>query len=124
MRNERARKILAETPAETKKFVSKYADILVRIHELMKERGLKQKDIAEKLEKQPSEISKWLNGHNLTLKSIAKLEVVLDTDILIVSKTRKGIKISVSKVNVDADKEYKTYDIKPKSRANKLLNVS
>ena len=123
MRNERARRILAETPAETKIFVSKYADILVRIHELMNERGLKQKNIADKLNKQPSEISKWLNGHNLTLKTIAKLEVVLEDDILIVPKTRKGIKISVCKVNVDTDKEYKTYDIKPKSRTNQMQKV-
>ena len=124
MRNERARKILAETPAETKRFVSKYADILVRIHELMKEKGLKQIDIAEKLKKQPSEISKWLNGHNLTLKTIAKLEVVFDAEILIVPKIRKGIKMSVNRVNVNTDKEYKTYDIKPKSRNNQMQKVS
>lgn len=124
MRNERLKKILAETPAETKIFVSKYADILVRIHELMKEKGLKQKDIADKLQKQPSEISKWLNGHNLTLKTISKLEVVLEGDILIVPKTRKGIKLSVSKVKVDTGKEYKNYEIKPKTRSNKSKYAS
>lgn len=124
MRNERLKRILAETPADTKKFVSKYADILVRIHELMNERGLKQKNIAEQLNKQPSEISKWLNGHNLTMKSIAKLEVVFDADILIVPKSSKGIKMSASRVKVDMDKEYKTYELKPKSRTNQMQKVS
>ncbi len=124
MRNKQARKILAETPAETKKFISKYADILVRIQELMKEKGIKQVNIADKLNKQPSEISKWLNGHNLTLKSVAKLEVVLDADILIVPKTRKGIKMSVSRVDINTEKEYRTYNIKPKSRADSMQKVS
>jgi transcriptional regulator with XRE-family HTH domain len=75
MRSKVARRILQETPEETKVFVTMYADILVRVKQLMKEKQMSQKALAQKLNKQPSEINKWLSGkHNLTLKTIAKLQ--------------------------------------------------
>lgn len=40
------------------------------------------------MDKQPSEISKWLNGeHNLTFKSIVKLEQELGIELIYVPKT-------------------------------------
>lgn len=75
--------ILEESPAESKIFVKKYLDIVDRIHELLEKKGLKQKDLAQRLGKQESEISKWLNGeHNLTLRTIAKMEAILEDDII------------------------------------------
>jgi transcriptional regulator with XRE-family HTH domain len=39
--------------------------------------------LAQKLGKTESEVSKWLSGtHNLTLKSIAKIEIALDANLL------------------------------------------
>ncbi|HLW31222.1 MAG TPA: helix-turn-helix transcriptional regulator [Aequorivita sp.] len=87
MRSKVARRILAETPEETKVFVNLYADILVRIKQLMKEKGFTQKSFADKLDKRPSEINKWLIGnHNLTLKSIAKMQAELGEPIIYVPK--------------------------------------
>lgn len=87
MRSKIACRILAETPEETKIFVNLYADILVRIKQLLKEKGHTQKSFAEKLEKRPSEINKWLTGnHNLTLKSIAKMQAELGEPIIYVPK--------------------------------------
>ena len=42
--------------------------------------------MAEALEKRPSEISKWLNGHNLTIRTLAKLEAALGEELLVVTK--------------------------------------
>ena len=68
---------------ELKIFTAMSFDIVDRIHFLLKQKGLTQKDLAEKLGKQESEISKWLSpGHNFTLKSIVKLEVSLDEKII------------------------------------------
>jgi len=87
MRSKVARRILAETPEETKIFVNLYADILVRIKQLLKEKGHTQKSFAEKLGKQPSEINRWLTGnHNLTLKSMAKMQAELGEPIIYVPK--------------------------------------
>ncbi|MFN0190209.1 MAG: multiprotein-bridging factor 1 family protein [Bacteroidia bacterium] len=68
---------------ETKQFVRKYADMVVRINQLLREKGWTQANLAEKMGKKPSEISRWLSGdHNLTLRSISKLEVELEGDII------------------------------------------
>lgn len=83
MRSESARRILENTPPETKQFVRKYADMVVRINQLLREKGWTQANLAEKMGKKPSEISRWLSGdHNLTLRSITKLEVELEGDII------------------------------------------
>lgn len=87
MRNKVAKKIQSETPEELRIFVRQYTDIVIRINELIKAKGYTQKDLAEKLNKRPSEINKWLKGnHNLTLKTIAKLEAQLGEPIIYVKK--------------------------------------
>ena len=77
-----------ETPEETKIFVDLYADLVVRINQLIKEKGYgSQKVLAEKMGKRPSEISKWLAGdHNFTLKSIAKLTAELGEPLIHIPK--------------------------------------
>lgn len=87
MRSKIAKRIYDDTPADVKIFVRKHSDIVVRIYQLLRQKGWTQKDLAEKLDKTQSEISKWLKGeHNFTLKSIAKLEAELDAEIIYVPK--------------------------------------
>jgi transcriptional regulator with XRE-family HTH domain len=87
MRSKIAQQIIDRTPAEVKIFVKKYGDLVVRVHQVLKEKGITQKELAQRMDKTPSEISKWLSGdHNLTLRSIAKLEAELETDLIYVSK--------------------------------------
>lgn len=77
------RQSLENIPAETRLFVQFYVNILKRINYLLEIKGYKQKDLAKLLDKKESEISKWLNGeHNLTLKTIAKLQVALEEPII------------------------------------------
>jgi len=83
MRSKVAQRILAETPEETKIFARLYADIVVRVNQLLKAKGFSQKDLADKLEKRPSEVNKWLVGeHNFTLRSLAKLQAELGEPII------------------------------------------
>ncbi len=85
MRSKVADRMMAKMPEETKIFVDKYADIVVRVNQLLEERGFPQKDF----EKTPSEISKWLKGeHDFTLRSIVKLEAELGERILYVTEKR------------------------------------
>jgi ribosome-binding protein aMBF1 (putative translation factor) len=88
-----AKRILEETPEEVRIFVRQYTNIVVRIKQLMAEKGYTQKDLAEKMNKKPSEINKWLKGnHNLTLKTLAKLEAELGEPIIFTSKELAGKK--------------------------------
>lgn len=76
-------RILARTPDSTKREVSMSIDIALRIHDIMKENGINQKELAAKLKKNESEVSKWLTGnHNFTLATIIKLEIALGEPIL------------------------------------------
>ncbi|GGI58485.1 helix-turn-helix domain-containing protein [Winogradskyella haliclonae] len=88
MRNKILQEVLNEIPKETKIFVRLYTDIVTRINQLLEMKGLSQKDLAEKLDKRPSEVNKWLKGeHNLTLRSIAKMQSALESDIINVPYT-------------------------------------
>lgn len=54
-----------------------------RIHSILEEKGLKQKDLASMLGKKESEISKWMRGtHNFTIDTITSIENALGTPIL------------------------------------------
>ncbi|HEX9512331.1 MAG TPA: helix-turn-helix transcriptional regulator [Puia sp.] len=87
MRSPVAKRIQAETPEEVRIFTRQYTDIVVRINQILKAKGYTQKDLARKLNKNPSEINKWLKGnHNLTLKTIAKLEAELGEPIIYTSR--------------------------------------
>ncbi len=87
MRNKLFQEAQEQVPEHTHVFIKKYTDIVDRIYDLMEEKGYLQKDLANLLDKRESEISKWLKGdHNLTLRTIAKLEVALGEEIIGVPK--------------------------------------
>lgn len=87
MRSKVAKRIQEETPEEVKIFVRQYTDIVLRINEILQAKGYTQKDLAVRMKKRPSEINKWLKGnHNLTLKTLAKLEAELGEPIIYTSK--------------------------------------
>lgn len=90
MRTKTVDRLLKSMPEETAIFVDLYADLVVRINQLLRERGMSKKELAEKLDKKPSEISKWLNGsHNFTLRSLAKLSAELNAPLLQVPERRE-----------------------------------
>ncbi len=78
-------RITARTPAQTRRSVLKMLDVADRIHWVLEQKGMSQKDLAVALHKSESEISKWLSGtHNLELKTILRIEEALGADILAV----------------------------------------
>jgi transcriptional regulator with XRE-family HTH domain len=78
-------------PAVTK-LVEKNLAIANKIHELLEKRGLKAVDLARMLDKNASEISKWLTGtHTFTTKTITKIEVALGEDIIHIEPQLKYI---------------------------------
>lgn len=68
---------------EIARLVEKNLALTEKINSILKERGIKKGEFAKMLGKNPSEVSKWLSGaHNLTLKSINKMEFVLGVDLI------------------------------------------
>lgn len=80
-------KLLESIPSYQKRMTRISVDIGAQISEYMKAEGINQRQLANKLGKKESEISKWLNGsHNFTIETIAKIEDVFDKDIVLVPK--------------------------------------
>ena len=68
---------------ETRESVALSFRIVDRIHEVLQEKGLKQKDLALKLGKSEAEISKLMRGtHNFTIDTLVSIEEALGAPII------------------------------------------
>lgn len=69
--------------SEIEKYIEKNLAITEKVRLAMESKGWKSQDLAKAMKKKPSEVSKWLSGmHNLTLKSINKMEIALEIDLM------------------------------------------
>ena len=81
------RKCLAAIPEEQRVEFELSFGIAERISEILKSKGLTQKDFARLLGKRESEISKWLTGrHNFTTQTVARIETALGCKVLTIAK--------------------------------------
>jgi|SRR5690554_2711866 len=65
------------------RYVEKNLAIVEKVRLALERKGWKSQDFAQAMGKSPSEISKWLTGmHNLTLKSITRMELALGMDLI------------------------------------------
>ena len=56
-------------------------------YEILNIKGMTQKDLAQRLGKTETEVSRWLSGtHNLTLSTICKISAALGEDIITVPR--------------------------------------
>lgn len=72
-----------QTPKDIQIFIEKSFDIADEVDFILDKQGKNRAFLASKLDKNESEISKWLSGlHNLTIKSISKIEATLGETII------------------------------------------
>ena len=77
------RDCLAQVSDETRAEFNLSFEIADRIDALLKKKGITQKQLAAKMGKRESEISKWLTGrHNFTTKTLANISVALGEPII------------------------------------------
>ncbi|TDE27066.1 XRE family transcriptional regulator [Flavobacterium ranwuense] len=106
-------------------FIDNSYDLSTRIQYLMDVKGFDQKELAKKLNKNESEISKWMSGsHNYTIKTLAKIEEVLGskllsicteeeykqkTEVVIIYKEflYNNIKVDKAPINIQNQKSYR-----------------
>ena len=68
---------------EVRERVSLSFQIVDRIHQILVERNLRQKDLALMLGKSEAEISKWMRGtHNFTIDTVVAIEEALQAPVL------------------------------------------
>ena len=70
---------------ETKLQMEMSVALANRIYEILEAKGMTQKDLAKRLGKTETEVSRWLSGtHNLTLSTICKISAALEEEIVTV----------------------------------------
>jgi transcriptional regulator with XRE-family HTH domain len=107
-------------PKDVEIFVDLHADLVVYINQLLREKNLSQKELADKLGKQPSEISKWLSSeHNFTLRSLAKLSAELGEPLLKVPKRKKQ-----SLFIYTSNRSVRTFTVSKKTEVTKVTEVT
>ena len=68
---------------ENREWLKKSAAIAVRVLDALKEQNLSQKELADRMNISPQQISKIVKGHeNLTLETISNLELALGIQIM------------------------------------------
>ena len=77
------RQIVDETPAELKTQLRFSDSIAEKIDDILKERGMSQRELAKNTGKTEAEVSRWLGGtHNFTLRTLAKISLALGEDLI------------------------------------------
>ncbi|MEN3322233.1 helix-turn-helix transcriptional regulator [Mariniflexile soesokkakense] len=75
---------------EIDRFIERNLAITEKVCNVLKERNIKKTEFANMLGKSPSEVTKWLSGlHNLTLKSITKMEEALGINLINIEPLNK-----------------------------------
>lgn len=75
----------AQPREEEKRFIDKSMQLSGLIWAAMQRKDLTQCALADLMNKKESEVSRWLSGlHNFTLKTLTRIEAVLETDLILV----------------------------------------
>lgn len=99
------------TPEEQAK-TDKKMILATKIANAIKAKGLKKYEFAEILDKQPSEISKWLSGtHNFTIDTLMDIERVLSVQLLDIK-------------NWNTFGNYEKVDIKPRTTSATIYKMA
>ncbi|MCH5230548.1 MAG: helix-turn-helix transcriptional regulator [Muribaculaceae bacterium] len=81
------RECLSKVTEKTRAEFNLSFEIADRIAAILKSKGMTQKELAAKMGKRESEISKWLTGrHNFTTNTIAGISCALGEPIIIIAK--------------------------------------
>jgi predicted XRE-type DNA-binding protein len=81
--NELFNQSVAEISEEVKREMELSFAISEKIDLLLKTRGLTQKQFAKMVGKTEPEVCRWLSGrHNFTIRTLAKISIALETDIV------------------------------------------
>lgn len=81
--NKLFRQCLSEIPQEQKRSFDLSYGIAEKIDAILRKKGITQHELARKLHKRDSEISKWLTGmHNFTIGTISNIECAIGENII------------------------------------------
>lgn len=78
-----------------KKWINQSSKVAINVLEALKEKGLSQKDLAQKMNVSAQQVNKILRGQqNLTLETISKLETTLEISLIEIIDFKKTDEIT------------------------------
>ncbi len=84
--NELFRQCLSVIPKEQRAEFDLSYGIAERLDTLLKQKGITQHELARRLGKRDSEVSKWLTGrHNFTTSTIARIETAVGEKLVMIA---------------------------------------
>ena len=84
--NELFRQCLSAIPEEQRAEFDLSYGIAERLDALLKQKGITQHELAVRLGKRDSEVSKWLTGrHNFTTNTIARIEATIGEKLIMIA---------------------------------------
>ena len=90
-------KYLERVDPEIRNEVSLNIDIANRIYDLIKKKGMTQREFAALMGKRESEVSRWLSGtHGFTTNTLAKISAVLGEPVVKVPEASEQSMVSYS----------------------------
>lgn len=86
-----AKRLLAESIASIPKDLERKLEISYsisdKLYDEMQKQGITQRELAKRMNKRPSEISKWLRGtHNFTINTLVDISYAIGVDLIKVCK--------------------------------------
>jgi len=98
-------------------FIAKNLAITDKVHTALEAKGWSKGQFAEAMGKSPSEVSKWLSGmHNLTLKSIIKMEAALGIDLIQCKAVKEYQYVFLGVINNTEELKAKAEDYTPSTK--------
>jgi transcriptional regulator with XRE-family HTH domain len=78
---------VAAIPKDVREEVNLSSEIIIRVDEILRRKGMTQRELARKLGKSEAVVSRWTTGFpNLTLRSISQLSEALGESLIQVTK--------------------------------------
>ena len=92
MKNSVITEVLKDMDPATKQRVDNRMYLAVKIQDILTAKGMKKKELAALLNKNASEISKWLSGdHNFTIDTLSEIGAALGVNLLQNESLKKAI---------------------------------
>lgn len=86
----------AEFLRENRDWLKVSREIALKILRAIREEGISQKELAERLSVSPQQVSKWVKGkENFTIETLTRIEGALGTCLISVADTRTQVRKAV-----------------------------
>lgn len=109
---------------EIEAFVEKNLAITDKVLTALEAKGWSKGQLAEAMGKSPSEVSKWLSGmHNLTLKSIIKMEAAMGIDLIHCEPIKEYEYVFLGVINNTEDLKAKAEEYTPSTELEEFSIV-